>query len=110
MANDDYFKILFLILNELYGCLKEGKRVNLNDISPSVMKIPDAYWLSIVKNACDKGYINGPIFRKTKAGLIAGGLEEMEITMDGVEYLQENAQMKKVYSALKELRDWIPVF
>lgn len=110
MANDDYFKILFIILNELYGCLKEGKKVNLNDIAPSVLKIPDPYWLNIVKTACERGYISGPIFRKTKAGLIAGGLEDMEITMEGIEYLKENAQMKKVYAVLKEVKDWIPVF
>lgn len=110
MANDDYFRILFIILNDLYGCLKEGKKVNPNDFSPSVLKITDSYWLSIVKNACDKGYICGPVFRQTKAGLIAGKLEDMEITMDGVEFLNENAQMKKVYEALKEVRDWIPVF
>lgn len=109
MAKDDYFKILFIVLNDLYGHLKDGTRVQLDDISPETLKIPDSYWLSIVKNACEKGLITGPKFRNTKSGLAVVSLDGMEITMDGVDFLQNNSQMKKVYDILKEMRDWIPV-
>lgn len=28
--------------------------------------------------------------------------------MQGIEYLQNNSKMRKVYDALKEVRDWFP--
>ena len=34
MANDDYFRILYVILTELYEAKKQGEKVNLDDISP----------------------------------------------------------------------------
>ena len=58
MANDDYFKILYIILTELYEAKKQGKKINLDDISPQRFKIT----------------------------------------------------MKKVYEALKELKDWTSIF
>lgn len=110
MAKDDIFKISFLILNSLYGHMKEGTKVVLTDISPAQLGINDSYWLDIVSELMRKGYIRGPLIRETKNGRIVSRLEDMQITFEGVEYLQENGQMKKVYEALKELRDWVPIF
>ena len=41
MANDDYFKILYIILTELYEAKKQGKKINLDDISPQRFKITE---------------------------------------------------------------------
>lgn len=110
MPKDDYHKILFMILYGLYCDLKNGKQVQLDDISPTTFGINESYWLSVVEDAVNDGLIKGPTIRKTKFGRVVGNLEEMTITREGVEFLTENSQMKKVYEALKEMRDWIPVF
>lgn len=34
MAKDDYFKIVFIILTELYEAMKQGKKVDLFNIGP----------------------------------------------------------------------------
>lgn len=107
MANDDYGRVLYLILYSLYEALREGRRSNLDDISLEVLKINRSYWLSVIEDACSMGLIQGIRFRYTKIGRIAYGLEDMQITFEGTEFLQENSRMKKVYEALKELRDWI---
>lgn len=108
MAKDDYFKILYVILKELYEAKKDGKKVCLDLISPDRFKIPEGYWLDIVCEATDNGYIKGFKYRITKTGRVVSGLEDMNITMSGIEFLQENSMMKKVYEAMKEVRDWVP--
>lgn len=110
MANDDYFRILYVILTELYEVKKQGKKVNLDNISPERFKVAESYWLDIVEEATGKGYIKGALIRKTKTGRMVAGIENMTITMDGIEYLQDNSKMKKVYEALKELKDWTSIF
>ena len=101
MANDDYFRILYVILTELYEAKKRGKKINLDNISPQRF---------IVEEATGKGYIKGALIWKTKTGRMVAGIENMTITMDGIEYLQDNSKMKKVYEALKELKDWTSIF
>lgn len=110
MPRDDYNRILFLILYGLYDDLKKGKRAQLDEISPAVLGINESYWLSVVEDAINDGFIKGPIIRKTKFGRLACNLEEMTITREGVEFLTENSKMKKVYEVLKETSDWIPIF
>jgi len=108
MANDDYFKIMYVILTELYEHMKEGTKTPLADISSERFKITDTYLAAILCELLDKGYVKGFVYRKTKTGRVLAGLEDIEITMDGLEYLQENSKMKKVGNALKEIRDWVP--
>lgn len=110
MPQDDYGKVLFMILYGLYDDLKNGKPANLDDISPATLGVNESYWLSIVEEALEDGFVKGPTIRQTKFGRIVGGLEGMTITRKGVDFLKENSQMKKVYEMLKEARDWIPVF
>ncbi len=57
----------------------------------------------------DNGLIKGAIVKPTKTTRILY-LNDMYITMKGIEYLQENSMMKKTYKILKELKDWIPIY
>ncbi|WP_268873208.1 hypothetical protein [Alterileibacterium massiliense] len=34
MSKDDYFKIVYIILSELYESLKQGEKVDIQAISP----------------------------------------------------------------------------
>ena len=105
MAKDDTFKIIYTILKELYEHKKEGTQTPLEDIGPERLCIPVPYWVSIICDLIDEAYISGAKYRKTKTGKALTGLDDIEITLKGVEYLQENSMMKKVYSALKEIKD-----
>lgn len=110
MPKDDYNRILFLILYGLYDDLKNGKRAQLDDISPATLGINESYWLSVIEDAVSDGFIKGPSFKATKFGRVPKDLEEMTIIRDGVTFLTENSKMKKVYEVLKETRDWLPIF
>ncbi len=110
MPKDDFFRILYVILTELYEAKKQAKRVSLDNISPSRFKVAESYWLDIVEEAVNEELIKGVLITRTKTGRITTGFEEIDITMKGIEYLQDNAKMKKVYETLKELKDWTAIF
>lgn len=108
MAKDNYFKIVYVILTELYESTKAGERVDLQNISAERFQIKSGYLLAILAELLDNGYIKGLIIRDTKTGRVVSNLEEINITMKGIEYLQENSTMKKVTEALKNVKDIIP--
>jgi hypothetical protein len=108
MAKDDYFKIIYVILQELYGCKKQGCKVDLRAISPQRFQVPEGYLLDILADLLEERYIKGFEIIGTKTGRAVCGLEDITITMKGIEYLQDNSKMKQVYNLLKEVKDWVP--
>lgn len=110
MAKDDFFRLVYIILKELYECKKQGCRVDADAISAERFGIPESYLLDILYELLKKGYIRGVLMRETKGGgkYAVAGLEDIDITIDGIEYLQENSMMKKVYNALKDLKNIAP--
>ena len=108
MAKDDYFKIIYVILTELYECRKANVRVKVSDIGAERFQVESGYLLSIFSDLLDEGYVKGFQVVNTKSGKYVLGLENMTITMKGIEYLQDNSKMKQVYEVLKEIRDWVP--
>lgn len=107
---DDYSKIEYAILKELYECKKENLRVDLSAISPERFHITDGYLLDIIEALLEEGYIKGPLITMSKTGRAVSRMYDIDITREGIRYLNENATMKKVYEAMKEVRDWFPIF
>ncbi len=108
MPKDDIFRLIYTILKELYEHKKEGTQTPLEDIGPERLCIPVPYWVSIICDLIDEAYISGAKYRKTKTGKVLTGLDDIEITLKGVEYLQENSMMKKVCAALNGIKDIAP--
>lgn len=108
MAKDDYFKIVYVILTELYETKKAGERVDKAAISAERFGINASYWLDILCELSEKGYIRGFGCLNTKTGRVLLPIEDMTITMDGIEFLQENSVMKKVINTLKNIKDIAP--
>ena len=108
MANDDYFKIVYLILSELYTAMKEGREVDFRVISKDYFNIPESYLLEIWASILERGYTKGYSVREVGKNVYISGLQNAKITMEGVEYLENNSTMKKVYETIKEAKSWIP--
>ena len=108
MAKDDIFKIIYILLTELYESKKQGCKVNLQDISPERFGINASYFMDILCELLQEGYIKGLKVRESKTGRIVSGMSDIDITLKGIEYLQDNSQMKKVFNILKEVKDWMP--
>lgn len=57
----------------------------------------------------DAGLIKGAeLFRDVTGGLCIKNPRKVRITLDGLEYLQENSIMKRMYNAAKGVVDLIP--
>ena len=109
MPNNDFFKIVYQILYYLYDVKKEGRVLNVDEINHEAFGIPYSYYADIISELMDNGLIKGAIVKPTKTTRILC-LNDMYITMKGIEYLQENSMMKKTYKILKELKDWTPIY
>lgn len=108
MAKDDYFKIVYVILKELYECKKAGEKIELINISAERFQINSGYLFNIIAELLENGYVKGPVIRTTKTGMAVSCMEDIDITMKGIEYLQENSMMKKVTEVLKNIKDIAP--
>lgn len=75
-------KSIYVILKELYEHLKDGTVCPVEDIAPQRFQISESYWLSIVADLVERGYIKGLAIRKMKTGITVTNLEEMKITYE----------------------------
>lgn len=112
MAKDDYHVIVFKILAYLYTCLKQDKKVEENDLKnySKLYQINENYWAYIITNIQESGLIEGADFAYIdgKPYPIPVRLGDCRITPYGIEYLCDNALMKKVYDYLKKAKDLLP--
>ncbi len=113
MARDDYHVIAAKILKYLYECLKEGKEVDAESISAKELGINQEYLDYIFKNLAESGYINGVVFGRTLGNTktqVKIYYNRLEITPDGIAYLNENSIMKRAVGFLTDINDLIRIF
>lgn len=108
MARDDYFRMLYEILKKLYLAKKQGQPVDLLQISADSLGIPQGYRDEILSDALYKGLVSGFTVKSDINGTVVMGLERIKITYDGIEYLKENSNMRKVVEYLKTIGEFIP--
>ena len=104
----DNFKAVYLILSQLEADM-DKPAPDIEKISAEALCVSEYRWLRYVKMMSDCGYITG-----VKAVSYLGDSEPrydlsgIEITLKGLEYLQENSVMRKIYKTAKGLTDLIP--
>lgn len=108
MPHDDYFRLVFKVLSELYTALRAGERIEVTKITDEALRIPQAYWAEIMRNLLDEGYVKGCSVRRYLSGTVITGIEDIRITPKGIEYLKENNMMRKVLTYLKEIGEPVP--
>lgn len=111
MARDDYHVIVYQILSYLYTQLKNGDPVDkemLKCESP-ILGINEKYWTYIFENLQNAGYIEGlQITKPWGKDTIISFLEDCRITPLGIEYLCDNAFLKKAKEFLKDIKAIVP--
>lgn len=103
----DNFKIIYKILSTLEKSM-DLEQCNLDSISPGVLKISEERWKKYIEMLLDVGYIKGVRIQKFITGEIDVDIEDIRITLKGLEYLSENSIMQKMYKAAKGITDLIP--
>ncbi|MEG1725927.1 MAG: YjcQ family protein [Anaerovoracaceae bacterium] len=94
-------KVMLSFMRELNdGNVPQAKDYEITD---------EEYW-DIVDACQDEGYIKGVSFVRGGQGnkVLCAFLDDIKLTVRGLEYLDTNSPAMKTYKGLKELREWLP--
>ena len=111
LNKDDYHVIVYKILTHLYSQLKKGAPIEAEMLmyDGPLFQINRTYWVYIMQNMIDQGYIRGLTNIKVGEGNhIKEQLPGCEITPCGIEYLCDNSLFKKAKTFLKDVKDITP--
>ena len=103
----DNFKAVYKILSELEKQM-DCMETDVSKFSHEVLKISETRWMKYIEMMCDCGYIKGVEISQTMDGLMFCDYQDMKITLKGLEYLQENSIMKKIYKSAIGVKEIIP--
>lgn len=103
----DNFKIIYRILSILEKSM-DLEEVDVSSISAEQLKVSQERWSKYMEMLTDAGYIKGVSIKKYVTGDIAVNIDEIRITLKGLEYLSENSIMQRMYKAAKGFTDLIP--
>ena len=105
MAKDDYFVIACRILAYLYACLKSDVKPEERELGPERFGIGPGYWLYIIENLKEQGYISGVYIGRLLGGMPSIRLDDIAITPAGIEYLDSNSTIEKAKRFLKTVKE-----
>lgn len=110
MAQDDMFVVMYKILAYLYDCMKKGVEPKGSMLAHDgdMLNIEQSYWARILKELADHGYVDGIVVIGTWQGDLIVKFNNPIVTMEGVEFLQDNSKMQKVLKYLKEAKSVLP--
>lgn len=102
------FKIIYRILRILQKAM-DAEEFDAQCISAEALGISTAMWARILKMLVIEGYVGGVrIIENDACPLPTVRMTRPEITLKGLEYLEENALMAKAARLAKEISDTIP--
>ena len=103
----DNFKIIYKILFTLERSM-DLEKFNPDSISPEALKISHERWNKYMEMLLDAGYIKGVKIQKYVAGGTSVDIDDIRITLKGLEYLSENSIMQRLYKAAKGITELVP--
>ncbi len=81
---------------------------DIMQVGPDSLKVSQERWCRYLEMMADVGYIKGVTFRQNVIGETIVDAKNIRITLKGLEYLQENSIMQKLYNTAKGVVDIIP--
>lgn len=110
MSRDDMHVVMYKILAYTYRCMKRGEAFDESKITPGgelVGPLPDEYWYQIVEQLVDAGYLKGVVcYRPDCVPTVL--FRDPSVTLDGVQFLQENSMMRKALDFLEKTKSAAP--
>ncbi len=103
----DNFKAVYRILSSLEAQMDQ-EEVNPDLISPENLGVSKERWDKYMEMMADVGYIKGVRVFQNVAGETIVKCDRIRITLKGLEYLQENAVMRRIYNAAKGIKEVYP--
>lgn len=103
----DNFKAVYKILSALEKAM-DLPEFDVMEIGPDALGVSKERWSRYLEMMADVGYIKGVTFRANVLGETVANAKNIRITLKGLEYLQENSIMRKLYNAANGVVDIIP--
>ena len=103
----DNFKAVYKILAALEKAM-DRPEFDIMQVGPDTLGVTPERWSRYLEMMADVGYIKGVSIRRDILGEIRVDAKEIRITLKGLEYLQENSVMRKIYNAAKGITEIVP--
>ena len=103
----DNFKAVYKILTALEKAM-DLPEFSLNEISASSLGVSDLRWKRYLEMMADVGYIKGIRVYENAVDELEVEDHGIRITLKGLEYLQENGIMQKLYNAARGIKEIVP--
>lgn len=103
----DNFQIIYKILSALEKAM-DKPQFDISQISAEALKISEERWARYIEMLADTGFIKGVRIYKNICEETQIEDEGIRITLKGLEYLTENSMMKRVYKAVKGVKEITP--
>lgn len=102
------FRIIYKILKILESSM-DCEGIDTERLSPSSLGITEARFKKLLKMLLENGFVSGFDIKQYigDSDISILGLENIEITLKGLEYLEENSLMKKAANLAKGIVDTI---
>lgn len=105
----DNFKAVYKILSQLERDM-DKEYADMDKCSAEALCVSDNRWMRYIEMMSDVGYIKGVRIVEDITGTRNCDCRYIQITLKGLEYLQENSIMKKIYNAAKGIKEVTPGF
>ena len=102
----DNFKAVYKILSVLEKSM-DLEEVNMELIDHNALGVTKERWNRYIEMMLDVGYIKGASVKRDITGSMRVECSDMRITLKGLEYLQENSIMQRMYNAAKGIKEVI---
>ena len=103
----DNFKAVYRILSALEKAM-DVPEFDVSQIGPDALGVSRQRWGRYIEMMADVGYIKGVAITETIAGDVIVDADSIRITLKGLEYLQENGIMRKLYNVAIGIKDIAP--
>ena len=103
----DNFKAVYKILSQLEKAM-DDEFADVGKFDHEALCVSEQRWMRYIEMMADVGYIKGVYINRDVTGTRNIDCSDIQVTLKGLEYLQENAIMRKLYKAAKGIKDITP--
>lgn len=100
----DNFKAVYKILSALEKAM-DCPEFDIEQVGADALGVSKERWNRYIEMMADVGYIKGVSVYQNIVGDTMVNAKDIRITLKGLEYLQENSIMQKIYKAAKGIRE-----
>ena len=103
----DNFKAVYRILSTLEKAM-DLPEFDTSQIGASALGVSEQRWARYMEMMVDVGYVKGVSVEEDIRGALMVDTAGIRITLKGLEYLQENSIMQRIYKAARGIKDLTP--